>query len=198
MLRLAKGQPEERQLIVKRIPEESLIHPVYSSAGLHGLTATFRNCVFVRIVRDPVEVYKSFCAERDEAHPAHDVAIWDDRRILRYIVNERRHFEEYMTNATEEQRRLTDRGGAPLEGWMVIVSYEELDTKEGQLSFAEALNNAIPGIGVRAERDLAKTWKKDIAREGRLSLDIDISIGATTEKRIRKIADHGEPMARMY
>jgi hypothetical protein len=89
------------------IPEGFDAHPCNSSNGLLSLAQVFRdmNCVFIRIHRNPVQIYKSFCRLRAIYEETRDpdierMAGYSDETILNMIKSEKINFDIQRSTST--------------------------------------------------------------------------------------------------
>jgi len=156
-------------LYVDRIKEANPLHPCNSRDGLLGLAAQFPDAVFVRIERDPVDVFESFYGKRSELskNPWHGVN--DEERIYEFIINER------INTRRQRMKHQKDKPDWPFN--LIEIVYEDLHTRGGQTRVVKDVYRHLgPKASFFVESHLAETWMKVPSREGRLSLGITESL----------------------
>lgn len=167
----------KNEVVVTRIKEANFVHPCRSTEGLIGLSQLLDGSLFIRIVRDPVEIVESFYAKRDARSKNPFRGVNDDDRIIEFIESERINVDRQIRFAKEHD--------IPFR--LIEVSYEQLGTGTGKRDFADALVKEIPVVPNLFSETvgyLKKTWNVVPAREGRLSLGITERL-ASDEMRSR-------------
>jgi len=155
--------------------ELSVLHPGKCDYGMLQLSQVFSECnlVFVRSVRHPIEIVKSFYALREGLVPSTGtIHLTSDERILEWIEME-------SNNTAEQIRRLRqDHPWREYETHVVEAKYEVLSS-EDRTSFVDELASLLPCGEInrqRLEEFLSTSWgnKMASARTGRLSAGVDV------------------------
>jgi hypothetical protein len=126
----------------RRLREASPLHPIHSSDGLTSLLLAFQDVIFVRIVREPLEVAASLVA------------------LGRPELAEYDPVEEDIASMIEAERRNVDAQRAWLGDALFEVSYERLVDRRYRRRIAAALDVSLPVLD---------TFGSVPVRNGRLS-----------------------------
>jgi len=161
----------------QKIREGDILHPCNSDNGLVSLAQLYRDgytVLFVRTVRDPVDIFESFYAvnylHKKRLGGQHKPGMAPllgkmtknmmentDEKIFEYVLND--HFH------TEKQKNLYQ----PWPFNLIEVGYKALHTEEGQREFISRLAIAGEERQVRIGRNMKDIWGVKPVREGRMS-----------------------------
>jgi hypothetical protein len=151
----------------RKLPELSPLHPCKSDKGLLGLMAAVgRPFLFVRTLRHPLEIVRSWYSLRTvDAHPA-SIGHAADETILQMLVAERDNTASQMPAMAKV-------------GWnqhVLIVRYEDLDDPRLAPKILDAIARALPlpkENALRFREYHRDTWRKVSVWQGRLELGIE-------------------------
>lgn len=170
---------------VYKIPEYAINHPGMSHLGLITLKQMFydKDVVFVRIVRDPAEIIKSYYAARDivennrqEVIQSHSpdverIASHSDYRILQTII-------------TEQENTMKQAGAAGEKGKVEIITikYETMDINELWPRLVKPEQNRE-----LLQNFIDKHWNKIPLRGGRLSYGVEVALPGEVMEKLKEI-----------
>ena len=142
---------------------EGPLHPINSDVGLHGLAYQFSDIgdrvVFVRIVRDPVQIFESFAAKA--LRPNGTAGVTGDEEVFRCIRNERFNTRAQLDSIMVGSR-IVD---------MHVVTFRYEDMQAAVMPIESKL-----GVGRAVTEYLAEHWMQTPSRVGRLSMGIKESL----------------------
>lgn len=157
--------------------EISPLHPGLCDNGMLNLSQVFceSRLIFVRSVRHPVEIVKSFYALRKGAvESTGSIKYTSDEQILEWIETE-------IENTSIQRRRMRQEHPWNKYDHHVVEAKYEILSSDDCFLFAQRLSRLLPDEEKNRsilERFLKNNWgnKNKSFRAGRLQADIDITI----------------------
>ena len=160
----------------RKIPEWHGIHPCQSSDGLLSLNLLLDNILFIRTIRNPIDILESFYMFRQPKYKDHVFSKWIDWEILNFIINE----------------ELNTRRQINHEHWrskIIKISYDRMKDKDYILPI---IDNILKHIDNKDSEDFNRdilisgfeSFGKEPARIGRLSEDFKKKL-LTYKERVR-------------
>lgn len=167
----------------RKIPEWHGTHPCVSNNGLVSLQLLLDNVLFIRIVRNPIDIMESFYATKQEKYKDLNF-VKNDRVFLQLIINEEHNFKLQLRNINWRCQQGKTK--------VLVLPYEKINTEHyskllvktvnAHIGF-EAKDKAIEQLNTESMLKGISNFRKKANNHGKLELGITKSLIPEDKKK---------------